>query len=229
MSTLSARQTILLVGLFVITSVSFIALDNRHALDPIRNGMHSVIVPVTDAFNSVGSGSGNKTDLQQQYDDLQAKYDKLQADYAQLLVNAREVDQLRKMLDLEKSQPNLTYVSARVLYPDPTDTLKFVIIDKGSADGIKEGMAVTDPNYYVGLVTKVEEHSARVMLAIDSSQSVGAELLTSHGVGIAWGMWQKAGRIEIRHVPRCDHPATGRDRHDCLRVRGRAPRWSRAG
>jgi len=150
--------------------------------------MHSVIVPVTEAFNSVGSGSGNTTDLQKQYDDLQAKYDKLQADYAQLLVNAREVDQLRKMLDLEKSQPNLTYVSARVLYPDPTDTLKFVIIDKGSADGIKEGMAVTDPNYYVGLVTKVEEHSARVMLAIDSSQSVGAELLTSHGVGIAWGM-----------------------------------------
>jgi rod shape-determining protein MreC len=208
-STLSARQTILLVALFVVTSVSFIALDNRHALDPLRNGLHSVIVPVTDSFNGISDDPGSQTDLQKQYEDLQAKYDKLKADYAQLLVNAREVDQLRKMLDLETSQPNLTYVSARVLYPDPTNTLKFIIIDKGSADGIKEGMAVTDPNYYVGLVTKVEEHSARVMLAIDSSQSVGAELASSRGVGIAWGMWQNAGRIEIRHVPRAITPQQG--------------------
>lgn len=209
MSTLSARQTILLVVLFVLTSISFIALDNRHALDPLRNGIHSLVVPVTTSFNGIGTGSGDESDLKKQYDDLEAKYAKLQADYAQLLVNAREVDQLRKMLDLEKSQPNLTYVSARVLYPDPTNTLKFIIIDKGSADGIKEGMAVTDPNYYVGLVTKVDEHSSRVMLAIDSSQSVGAELLSSRGVGIAWGMWQKAGRIEIRHVPRSITPQQG--------------------
>ena len=50
----------------------------------------------------------------------------------------------------------MTYVSARVLYPDPTFTQKFVIIDKGSRDGIEKGMAVTDPNYFVGLVTEVE-------------------------------------------------------------------------
>jgi rod shape-determining protein MreC len=209
-STLSARQTILLVVLFVLTSISFIVLDNRHALDPLRNGVHSLVLPVTESFNGIGDGSSDETDLQKKYDDLQAKYDKLQADYAQLLVNAREVDQLRKMLDLEKSQPNVRYVPARVLYPgDPTNTLKFVIIDKGSADGIKEGMAVTDPNYYVGLVTKVDEHESRVMLAIDSSQSVGAELLSSRGVGIAWGMWQKSGRIEIRHVPRSVTPQQG--------------------
>lgn len=210
MSTLSARQTILLVGLFVATSIAFIALDNRNALDPLRTGLSSLMVPVADLVNGIGDGSGDESDLQKKYDDLQTKYDQLQAEYAKLLVNAREVDQLRKMLDLEKSQPNLTYVSARVLYPaDPTNTLKFVIIDKGSADGIKEGMAVTDPNYFVGLVTKVEEHQSRVMLAIDTSQSVGAELLSSRGIGIAWGMWQKSGRIEVRHVPRSVTPQQG--------------------
>lgn len=210
MSTLSARQTILLVGLFVATSIAFIALDNRNALDPLRTGLSSLMVPVADLVNGIGDGSGDESDLQKKYDDLQTKYDQLQAEYAKLLVNAREVDQLRKMLDLEKSQPNLTYVSARVLYPaDPTNTLKFVIIDKGSADGIKEGMAVTDPTYFVGLVTKVEEHQSRVMLAIDTSQSVGAELLSSRGIGIAWGMWQKSGRIEVRHVPRSVTPQQG--------------------
>ena len=202
MSALSARQTILLVVLFVVTSITFIALDNRQALDPLKTGVHNLIVPVTDFMNGLTDDSGNDSDLQKQYDDLKAKYDQLQAEYAQLLVNAREVEQLREILDLKTSKPNLHFVTARVLYPDPTNTEKFVIIDKGSADGLAVGMAVTDPNFYVGLVTQVDEHSARVSLAIDATQSVGAQLLTSNGVGIAWGMWQKAGRIELRHVPR---------------------------
>jgi len=201
-STLSARQTILLVAIFVVTSVTFIALDNRQALDPVKTGVQDLIVPVTDFMNDLTDDSGDETALQAKYDDLEAKYAKIQADYAQLLVNAREVEQLREMLDLQTSQPNLTYVSARVLYPDPTNTQKFIIIDKGSVDGIELGMPVLDPNFYVGLVTEVDEHQARVTLAIDATQSVGAELLSSGGVGIAWGMWQQGGRIEMRHVPR---------------------------
>jgi len=202
-SALSARQTILLVVLFVVASLGFIALDNRQALDPLKTGVHDLIIPVTDQLTGIGNDSPNdQTDLQQQYDALQAKYDQLQAEYAQLLVNAREVEKLRELLNLQQSQPNLNFLPARVLYPDPTNTQKFVIIDKGSADGIREGMAVTDPNFYVGLVTAVDEHSARVMLAIDATQSVGAQLMNTNGVGIAYGMWQRAGRMEIRHVPR---------------------------
>jgi rod shape-determining protein MreC len=201
-STLSARQTIVLVMLFVVTSVGFIALDNRQALDPVKTGVHDLIVPVTDVFNDVGNGSSDETALQQQYDDLKAKYDELNAQYTQLVVNAREIDQLREMLKLEQTQPNLTFVPARVSYVDPTNLQKFVIIDKGSSDGIKMGMAVTDPNYFVGLVVEVDEHSAKVALAVDATQSIGAELLNSGGVGIVWGMWQKGGWLELRHVPR---------------------------
>ena len=63
-------------------------------------------------------------------------------------------------------------------------------------------MAVTDPNYYVGVVTSVEEHSSQVLLAIDSTHTVGAELEGSGATGVAYGMWQQGGRIELRHVDR---------------------------
>ena len=36
MTTLSTRQTIALVVLFVVTSLTFIQLDNRRALEPIK-------------------------------------------------------------------------------------------------------------------------------------------------------------------------------------------------
>jgi rod shape-determining protein MreC len=192
----------MLVVVFVITSVGFIALDNRQALDPLKTGVYDLVAPATDLLTGVNADTGDQTQLEQEYAELQAKYDKLQADYVQLLANARELEQLQELLNLQQSKPNLTIVPARVLYPDPTNTQKFVIIDKGSNDGIKEGMAVTDPNFFIGLVTEVDPTQSRVMLAIDATQSIGAELMSSHGVGIAYGMWQRAGRMEIRHVPR---------------------------
>jgi rod shape-determining protein MreC len=199
--TLSARQTILLVAIFIGTSIGFIALDNRQALDPVKTGVHDLINPITEMLSNANNDSGDETELQRKYDELQAKYDALTAEYTKLVVTAREIDQLRAMLNLQNTNPNFTIVPARVSRSDPTNTQKFIIIDKGSADGIKVGMAVTDPNYYVGLVAVVDEHQSRVALAIDASQSVGVELLSSGAVGIAWGMWQRGGRIEVRHIP----------------------------
>ena len=88
MSTLSARQTILLVVIFVVTSISFIALDNRQALDPVKTGVQNLIVPVTDLMNGLTEDSGDETALQIKYDELQEKYDIIQAEYAKLLVNS---------------------------------------------------------------------------------------------------------------------------------------------
>ena len=36
-TTLSVRQTVALVALFVVTSLTFIQLDNRRALDPFKD------------------------------------------------------------------------------------------------------------------------------------------------------------------------------------------------
>jgi len=201
-TTLSVRQTIWLVVIFIVTSVGLIVIDNRQGVNPVRSGISELLLPVARLMNGVTDESDDETALQLKYDMLQSDYDQLLAQYTQLMVNAREIDELREMLNLRTTQPGLKFVPARVTYLDPTNLQKFVIIDRGLVDGIKVGMAVTDPNFYVGLVVAVDENSAKVALAIDATQSVGAELLTSGGVGIGWGMWQKGGRIELRHVPR---------------------------
>lgn len=200
MSTLSARKSLLLIMLFVATSFGLIALDRRNAINPVRNGLHGLIVPVTQIFKRADATPGDPASLQARYDRMKAQYDALQADYVRLQMVAREVDQLRGLLKLQQTQPNLTFVSARVLYPDPTNSGKFVIIDKGANDGIKRGMAVTDPNFFVGIVTEVEDTKAKVTFAIDGTFTVGAELRNGQAVGIAVGMWQSGGRMELRHV-----------------------------
>ena len=70
-------------------------------------------------------------------------------------------------------------------------------------------MAVVDPNYLVGVVTGSMSTPPASRLAIDATFAVGAQLLDSKGVGIAYGQWQNGGRIEMRHVSRDITPEDG--------------------
>jgi rod shape-determining protein MreC len=205
-TTLSSRQTILLVILFVASSFTFITLDNSQALDPLKSGLHDSLVPVTDAFNKLGSRGQSDSDLAKELERTKNERDALLAENANLKVKASEVDQLRSLLDVKEEHPEWQLLSARVINPDPTSLEKFITIDKGSKDGIEVGMAVTSPNFFVGQVTEVEEHSARVTLAIDMSFKVGAKLADTGSDGIAYGMWQRQGRMELRHVDRDAKP-----------------------
>jgi rod shape-determining protein MreC len=207
-STLSTRQTIGLVVLFALTSLSFIALDNRNALDPLKTALHDLVVPVTDVFNRVGNG--NNSDLAKELERVKQERDAALAENAQLKADQKDIDQLKEILGVAQSHKEWKLVTARVLGVDPMNLQKFITIDKGSLDGIREGMAVVDPNYFVGLVVgPVGEHSAKVLLAIDSSANVGAQLLDSGADGIVYGRWQNQGRMEMAYVDRSVKPKQG--------------------
>lgn len=202
----SPKQSFILVLVFIIASASFIVLDDQTALNPLKTGLRNLVTPVTNFVN--GETSANSTtegEYEAKYNDLQAKYDKLEADYQRALQQVSQVQSLQAMLDLRQTNPDVTLLPAKVISVDPTGASKIIVINRGSVDGVMVGMAVTDPNYYVGMVTKVEDHSAQVLLAIDSSHAVGAELQSGDtskaaDTGVVYGMWQQGGRLEIRYV-----------------------------
>jgi rod shape-determining protein MreC len=207
-STLSTRQTIGLVVLFALTSISFIALDNRSALDPLKTALHDLVVPITDVLNGIGNGSDS--DLEQELARVKAERDAALAENARLKAAQKDVDKLQSILNVQESHAEWTLVTARVLGVDPLNLQKYVVIDKGSADGIKEGMAVIDPNYFVGqVIGPVGEHSAKVLLAIDASSTIGAQLMDSGADGIVYGRWQTGGRLELSYVHRSVQPKAG--------------------
>jgi rod shape-determining protein MreC len=203
-STLSTRQTIGLVTLFALTCIAFIALDSRNALGPLKTALHNLVVPVTDVFNRVGDR--NNSDLAQQLEQVTKERDAALAENAQLKAEQKDTDKLKEALGFKESHTAWTIVTARVLSVDPTNLQKYIVIDKGSLDGIQPGMAVTDPNYFVGLVDSVEEHSAKVMLVIDASSTIGAQLMDSGADGIVYGKWQTGGRLEMAYVDRLQKP-----------------------
>ncbi|MGH2614924.1 MAG: rod shape-determining protein MreC, partial [Thermomicrobiales bacterium] len=207
MTTLSTRQTFLLVALFVITSLAFIQLDSRRALDPVKDAMRGVLAPVVSQVGN--AGRRGDADLEREIAAVKAERDQLAAENAQLKAAVREVEQLRLQAKLQQDRPTWKMLQARVQAPDPTNQQKFLTIDKGSKNGVAVGMAVVaqGPNY-IGQITEVWERSSKVMLIIDASQRVGARL-DGGADGVIFGMSRFGGWMELKHLSREAAPEPG--------------------
>src|SRR5919109_5568022 len=105
MSTLSARHTVMLVVLFVVSSFTFITLDNNRALDPLKSGLHDSLMPVTDVFDRVSRGGESDSELARELERVKTERDALLAENANLRVQAAEINQLREQLNVQADHP----------------------------------------------------------------------------------------------------------------------------
>lgn len=209
MTTISYRKTLSLAAVFVALSLVLIVLDRRDALVPLREGLSSVVSPVSEAFSRAAKGPDFRTDLEKQLEQVTNERDALKAENANLTAMLAEYELLSEEIEAEARRPELDYVAATVIGHDPTGQQYYIIINKGSDDGIQVGMAVTDPDYYVGQVVEVTESTAKIMFIVDTSAQVGAQLLTSRADGIVVGQWQAGGRLLMQNVDRDSAVAEG--------------------
>jgi rod shape-determining protein MreC len=203
--TLTLRQTAILAGLLFVISLSLIMLDGRNKLDSFKGLASGFISPVSQVLTDLGDGvfsdGGGDANLQAELDSVTAERDALIAEKAMLLEQIQQLDDLREQLAFQEQRPELELLSAEVIARDPRGTEKFVIINRGSDDGILVGMAVLSPNFLVGQVIETEPHRAKVLLTIDSGFQIGALLQTTRAEGIVYGRWQLGGRLLLRHLP----------------------------
>lgn len=209
MTTMPFRRVVTLIVVFVLIAGSFLVLDRREALDPVRTGLNDVVSPISSAFYRVVDAPGSDSVLEQQVADLTEERDRLKAENSQLKADSAELEELRQMQDVEDRNPNLDLIPAKVLSRDPSGAQMFIIIGLGTNDGIREGMAIVSPYYYVGQVVEVTETTAKVMLLIDASQSVGALLEDTRGEGVVKGQWQHGDYLSMLYVQADRAPEQG--------------------
>jgi rod shape-determining protein MreC len=88
---------------------------------------------------------------------------------------------------------------ARVIYSDPTGLGAYIVINKGTRDGLRQGMTVLDQNgYFVGSITDLTVNAARVLLMLSPSSSVAATDVKTHAQGLVEGRF--AAGPELKYV-----------------------------
>ncbi len=125
--------------------------------------------------------------LRQQNADLQNEVARLQAQVVQLQQQVSETQALAALVNFSRENPENSYTAASVIGRDPSPFLRYVIIDRGSNDGIRRGMPVVTDQGLVGRIDAVISTAARVQLITDPSSVVNVQLEKSKSEVILTG------------------------------------------
>jgi rod shape-determining protein MreC len=100
--------------------------------------------------------------------------------------NLLENERLKKLLQLKDAMDSPS-IAASIIGEDVTPWFSTVIIDRGSIDGIREGMPVVASAGLVGRVVRQAANSSRLLLITDHASAVAATIERSRARGVVKG------------------------------------------
>ena len=174
-----ANRRRFVLALVVLTSLTLITLDTRSGrsgplgaagrlahtiVSPIDSGVSAVTRPVSDWWSGmIDSGSIKRENrrLRQELAELQGEQARFN-DALQQNANFRLLLHLQQNF-LDTAKP----IAARVVDRDPGNFESTLTIDRGTSDGIANGMPVMAPDGVVGHVIQVWRNGATVRVLTD--------------------------------------------------------------
>lgn len=180
--------SVLCAGLVVLTIV------NADFARPVREAVSVVILPIQKGMNHIGNWFSDKADMLKELSELQADNDRLRAENDELKMNniklsqqQAELEGLRNLYQLDNVYSDYPKVAARVIGKDTGNWFTVFTIDKGSNQGIAEGMNVIAGLGLVGYVSYVGENYAKVTAIINDDSNVSAKFSSTSDVCIVHG------------------------------------------
>ncbi|MBN2257374.1 MAG: rod shape-determining protein MreC [Anaerolineaceae bacterium] len=131
--------------------------------------------------------------------ELENEVSLLQTQIIELQQQISETRILYALLDFARANPEHTYVAASVIGRDPSPFMQYILIDKGSSDGILRGMPVVTQQGLVGRVDAMTANAARVMLITDVSSTVNIRLQTTQTEAILRG--SQTSDLSVENIP----------------------------
>lgn len=189
-----ARSRFTLI-LLILTSVTLLTLDFRGVgvINKLRDGAADAIAPVqslSDAvFAPVGrfvGGVVHRGRLEEENERLRRENDTLRGAALRADDAERERQALLSQLDL-KGVESVPRVDARVVSTSPSNFELSIQIDKGTDDGVADGMPVVTGAGLVGRVIDASRSRATIRLIVDRDLNVGVRITSSGDVGVVRG------------------------------------------
>ncbi|MGI6249833.1 MAG: rod shape-determining protein MreC [Anaerolineaceae bacterium] len=128
------------------------------------------------AFRDFFTSPLNMAELRQRNLQLEAEKTQLESKIIELEQNIEQTDTLYSLLDFVRANPEHKYKAATVIGREISPFKQYLIIDKGSNDGILHGMPVVTSQGLVGRVDAVIATAARIQLISDAGSVVNVKL-----------------------------------------------------
>ena len=180
----------------------------QEVLSPIESGASKVFKPFRDLFNWVGDAF----DANSENKKLKKELAQARTELAQARTAARDADQLRRMVDLQKEPAfpdGMNPVTARVIARSPTDWSSTIQINKGTDDGVNDDDAVITGDGLIGKVAQASGGTATVQLITDGESNVSAMAVPDGTSGVVRTPVGDPDDLQLDFVRRVDSVKKG--------------------
>jgi rod shape-determining protein MreC len=197
-----------LVGIALLGAALLLMMLNQAGLlTPFKSLLLAPLTPLQTfiarqfafARSATGSGDQSPAELQARVQELEARIASLEAqlvDYEELQSEYRV---LAALLDYARRAPEYRYVTADVIGRDESPFLQFIILNKGSNDGLAADMPVVTDRGLIGQIVEVTATASKVLLVTDQTSAVNARIQSSRAEGVVVGTL--TGDLRMQFIP----------------------------
>lgn len=153
---------------------------------PVGDAASYVFIPMQRGLTTVGNWISDKTyelanlkNVMKENEELKQQVDTLTDELNTQKLEQYDTEDLRELLALDEGYSEYNKVAASVIGKDAGNWFDTFLIDKGSNDGISEGMNVITGRGVAGIITEVGPNYAKVRSIIDDMSSVSGMVLST--------------------------------------------------
>lgn len=187
--------------------VLLIALSATGLLAPLENLVAAPLNWMSGLLNRGTIGTNDMIERGRTYAELQQYVAELETALAGLtseVVTLREIEndyvRLAELAGYDAPGRSQETVTADVVSRDTSSTLRTIVINKGTRDGVQRGMAVITGQGLVGRVIEVTANASRVMIITSESSAVAARVLRTRAEGAVVG--RASGELRMTMLER---------------------------
>ena len=195
----------LIVLLFFSLIILFLGKYNFKGINILKYGLNEFVYRATFIISAPENFVKNTYNLTLSHLNLYNDHKKLKKDFDALQAESLTNDFIISENKILKSKiEDIVDVSseilAKVLVDKQSPFLKSVIVNRGSKDKVKLGMAVLDGEFLIGKVVEVNYRTSRVLLLSDLNSKVPVSIEPNSIQSILTGTGQNLGKLQYTQV-----------------------------
>ena len=183
------------IGLLTLNKINF-PLNNylNIALNEIVYRSSFIVSVPENKFQDLKNRIKDHYNVYSDYLEVKKELNTLKSEKYETKFLKAENERLKKTID--EYIYNSDELIAKVLIDKKSPFLKSIIVNKGSKDNVKLGMAVLDESYLVGKIVEVNYFTARALLISDLNSKIPVGIEPGNIQSILSGTGKQNGKIE---------------------------------
>ncbi len=189
------RSTFWLLAFYVLLSFLLMNLNDPFMIRGLRLGLLQVI----NWVNGVDHYLDYVRDLKKENTELRKQNLRLSLSNQRLQELMLENLRLRRLLRLKRHSP-YQFVAANVIGFGQEETVRSLLLDVGTEDGVHKNMPVITDRGLVGKILRAERHQSITQILLDRHCLVSARLQKSREVGVV--SWSGNFWLDLNYIPK---------------------------